>query len=154
MQVEGALLSKFRNAGQTCVCANRMFVHEDVYAAFRDKLVARVAALRVGDGRVPGTAVGPLISSAALDRVDQWVADAVDRGARVLTGGSRLPALGGGFFYAPTVVEAVPEDCALATDEIFGPVVRGVRGGGVGEKGSEGGEGGRSDVEGRDGVPC
>jgi acyl-CoA reductase-like NAD-dependent aldehyde dehydrogenase len=88
--VEGAIASKFRNAGQTCVCANSFFVHESVADAFAEKLTARVAALRVGDGLVPGVAVGPLISARALEGAEAFVADAVSRGARVLTGGRRL----------------------------------------------------------------
>ena len=120
--VEGAMLSKFRNAGQTCVCANRIFVHASIYNTFRERLVRRVEALRVGNGMTPGVTVGPVISRDALERIDSWVREAVTAGARVLTGGVRPDTGSNGYFYAPTVIEAVPASCSLATEEIFGPV--------------------------------
>jgi succinate-semialdehyde dehydrogenase/glutarate-semialdehyde dehydrogenase len=123
---DGAMASKFRNAGQTCVCANRIFVHAAVYGRFRDALLARVRALAPGDGAAPGVTLGPLISAAARDKTAALVADARARGAAVLAGGGAPPglppALAGGFFYAPTVLEGVTPDMALARAEIFGPV--------------------------------
>ena len=142
--VEGCIQSKFRNAGQTCVCANRVFVQAGVYDAFKARLVARVAALAVGDGFTPGVAVGPVISAAALARVEALVGDAVAQGAVVLTGGRRVAVGGGGeggFFYAPTVLEGVPPACALAREEIFGPVVSSGGGGGDGWAGGMNGTG-------------
>lgn len=122
---EGAAASKFRNAGQTCVCANTFYVHDSVRPAFVAALAARAAALAVGDAFLPGVAMGPLISAAAVDRVHGAVLDAVRRGARVVTGGARVPAAatgGRGHFYAPTVLDDVPEDAAAVREEIFGPV--------------------------------
>jgi len=118
--VEGALASKFRNTGQTCVCANRFFVQAGVYDAFAARLVERVRALRVGDGREEGVAQGPLITDAALAKVERHVADALARGARLACGGKRHPR--GGTFYEPTVLTEVPPRVELATEETFGPV--------------------------------
>jgi succinate-semialdehyde dehydrogenase/glutarate-semialdehyde dehydrogenase len=99
---EGALLSKYRNAGQTCVCANRLLVQEKVYDAFAAKLTERVRSLRVGDGTEPGVTIGPLINAEALAKVEDHVADAVGKGARVLIGGKRHAR--GGLFFEPTVL--------------------------------------------------
>ncbi|MGE5451228.1 MAG: NAD-dependent succinate-semialdehyde dehydrogenase [Acidobacteriota bacterium] len=118
--VRGALISKYRNAGQTCVCTNRFLVHDNVYQAFTDKLVAAVAALPVGDGLTEGTQIGPLINQAALSKVEHLVADAMTRGAKVALGGTRHER--GGNFYAPTVLTDVTPEMAVARDEIFGPV--------------------------------
>jgi len=118
--VEGAMLSKFRNAGQTCVCANRIYVHERVYAAFADKLAAAVSRLVVGNGLEAGVQQGPLINAAALAKVEAHIADAVGLGARVLVGGARH-ALGGNFFQ-PTVLADVRADMAVAREETFGPL--------------------------------
>lgn len=122
--MEGAIASKFRNAGQTCVCANRMFVHASVYDAFVAKLAAATAALPVGDGMVEGVKVGPVISRAALEKTEAFVADALARGAKVVTGGKRPAHTGGkGHFYEPTVLKDVTAECGVMRDEIFGPVV-------------------------------
>jgi len=118
--VEGAMLSKFRNVGQTCVCANRIYVHERVYAAFADKLAAAVSRLVVGNGLEAGVQQGPLINAAALAKVEAHIADAVGLGARVLVGGARH-ALGGNFFQ-PTVLADVTPAMAVAREETFGPL--------------------------------
>jgi succinate-semialdehyde dehydrogenase/glutarate-semialdehyde dehydrogenase len=118
--VEGAIASKYRNTGQTCVCANRLFVQESVYDAFAEKLVAAVRALRVGDGLQGPTEQGPLIDAKALAKVEQHVADATAKGARIATGGKRH-ALGGTFF-EPTVLLDVTNDMLIAQEETFGPV--------------------------------
>lgn len=122
--VEGVVASKFRNAGQTCICANRLYVQEGIYAAFAERLAARTAALKVGVGREPGVEVGPLINAAALNKVARQVADAQERGGRVLVGGTpvRVPGASG-YFYAPTVVDAVPPDALVAREETFGPLL-------------------------------
>jgi succinate-semialdehyde dehydrogenase/glutarate-semialdehyde dehydrogenase len=118
--VEGAMISKYRNTGQTCVCANRLLVQEGIYDAFATRLTARVAALRVGDGLQSGVEQGPLIDTAALAKVEELVADARAQGARALTGGARHAL--GGTFYQPTVLtEALPA-MRMAHEEIFGPV--------------------------------
>ena len=119
--VEGALASKYRNAGQTCVCANRLYVQAAVYDAFVDKLSARVKAFKVGPGAQPDTQIGPLIDAAALAKVEQHVADALAKGARVLTGGHRIESAGG-CFYAPTVLAGARADMLCAREETFGPV--------------------------------
>ncbi len=118
--VAGAMASKFRNAGQTCVCANRIYVQAGVYDAFADKLVAAVRALKVGPGTEPGVEQGPLIDAAALDKVEAHIADAVALGGQVLTGGRRH-ALGGTFF-EPTVVAGARPGMRVAREETFGPL--------------------------------
>jgi succinate-semialdehyde dehydrogenase/glutarate-semialdehyde dehydrogenase len=118
--VRGALASKYRNAGQTCVCANRLLVQDGVYEAFAAKLAEAVAALKVDDGLEAGTQIGPLINAAAVAKVEALVADAVAKGARVVLGGGRHAR--GGNFYAPTVLTEVTPEMALAQEEIFGPV--------------------------------
>ena len=118
--VEGAMISKYRNAGQTCVCANRLYVHAKVYDAFAAKLVAAVQGLKVGDGTEEGVRVGPLIDDKALSKVEEHIADALSKGARVLTGGRRH-ALGRSFF-EPTVLADVTSDMAVAREETFGPL--------------------------------
>ncbi|WP_334174769.1 NAD-dependent succinate-semialdehyde dehydrogenase [Pseudoxanthobacter sp.] len=118
--VEGALIAKFRNNGQTCVCANRLYVQAGVYEAFAAKLVAAVERLKTGDGLEPGVTLGPLIDAAAVAKVEAHVADALAGGARVLTGGGRHAM--GGTFYAPTVLADVPETALIAREETFGPV--------------------------------
>ncbi|QNN45214.1 NAD-dependent succinate-semialdehyde dehydrogenase [Thermomonas brevis] len=118
--VAGAIASKYRNTGQTCVCANRLFVQEGVYEAFAEKLVAAVAALRVGDGLQGATDQGPLIDAKALAKVEEHVADATAKGARVATGGKRH-ALGSTFF-EPTVLLDVDAGMLIAREETFGPV--------------------------------
>jgi succinate-semialdehyde dehydrogenase / glutarate-semialdehyde dehydrogenase len=117
---EGAIISKFRNTGQTCVCANRLFVQDSVYDAFAAKLAVKVAALKVGPGTEPGVTQGPLIDAEALGKVEDHVADALARGARVVQGGRRH-ALGGNF-YEPTVLADVTREMRIFAEETFGPV--------------------------------
>jgi succinate-semialdehyde dehydrogenase/glutarate-semialdehyde dehydrogenase len=116
--VDGALASKYRNAGQTCVCANRLVVQAGVHDAFVEKLAARVAALKVGNGFEPGVAIGPLIDDAAMAKVLEHVADALAQGARVVTGG----AAQSGRFFTPTVLAGVTPGMRCAKEETFGPV--------------------------------
>ena len=118
--VEGALQSKYRNAGQTCVCANRLLVQEKVYDAFAAKLTERVRSLRVGDGMEPGVTIGPLINAEALAKVEDHVSDAVGKGARVLVGGKRHAR--GGLFFEPTVLADVIPSMKITREETFGPV--------------------------------
>ncbi|GAA5190419.1 NAD-dependent succinate-semialdehyde dehydrogenase [Rugosimonospora acidiphila] len=118
--VDAAMLAKLRNMGEACTAANRFYVQRAVAADFAKALAERFAALRLGHGLDDGTQIGPLIEPAAVQKVDRLVGDAVGRGARVLTGG-RAPA-GPGFFYPPTVLDAVPLDAELMREEIFGPV--------------------------------
>jgi succinate-semialdehyde dehydrogenase/glutarate-semialdehyde dehydrogenase len=118
--VEGAMASKYRNAGQTCVCANRLYVQDGVYDAFAGKLVAAVQKLRVGDGMDAGVNQGPLIEEKAVQKVEQHVADALSHGGRLLTGGKRH-ALGQTFF-EPTVIADVSSKMLVASEETFGPL--------------------------------
>ncbi|PHV20117.1 succinate-semialdehyde dehydrogenase I [Janthinobacterium sp. BJB446] len=118
--VEGAIASKYRNAGQTCVCANRLYVQDSVYDAFADKLVAAVAKLKVGNGIEAGVTQGPLIDAKAVAKVEEHVADALGKGGRLLAGGKRH-ALGNGFF-EPTIIADVTNDMRVATEETFGPL--------------------------------
>ena len=118
--VEGAMASKYRNAGQTCVCANRLLVQAGIYEAFAQKLATQVAALRVGIGTEVGVTQGPLIDAHALAKVEAHVADAVAKGARVLTGGKRHAQ--GGTFFEPTVLADVTPEMRCAREETFGPV--------------------------------
>ena len=117
---DGAIVSKYRNAGQTCVCANRFFVHEKVYDAFTEKLVARVEALKVGRGTDSGVTQGPLINAEAVDKVDAHLGNAKAHGAKVATGGKRHAL--GGTFYEPTVLTGVTPDMQIFSEETFGPV--------------------------------
>ena len=118
--VEGAMMSKFRNAGQTCVCANRLYAQAGIYDAFVEKLSAAVAALKVGDGLAEGTQQGPLINAAAVEKVEEHIADAVAKGGRVVQGGARHDL--GGTFFQPTVVADATPDMAVAREETFGPL--------------------------------
>ncbi|GJI97322.1 NAD-dependent succinate-semialdehyde dehydrogenase [Duganella caerulea] len=118
--VEGALASKYRNAGQTCVCANRIYVQDGVYEQFAEKLVAAVAKLKVGNGAEEGVTQGPLIDDKAVQKVEQHVADALAKGGRLLAGGKRH-ALGHSFFQ-PTVIADVTSDMIVASEETFGPL--------------------------------
>jgi succinate-semialdehyde dehydrogenase/glutarate-semialdehyde dehydrogenase len=120
LAVEGALASKYRNAGQTCVCANRLLVQDGVYDAFADKLAAAVGRLKVGDGMAEGVSQGPLINEEAVAKVEAHIADAVAHGARVRCGGKRH-ALGGGFF-EPTLLLDVTPEMRVCREETFGPV--------------------------------
>ena len=115
--VEGAMASKYRNAGQTCVCANRLYVQEGVYDEFVKKFAAKVAAVKVGNGFEEGVSQGPLIEEAALQKVERHVADAVAKGGQVVTGGKRLQ----GQFFEPTVVANANASMLCATEETFGP---------------------------------
>ncbi|WBU64508.1 NAD-dependent succinate-semialdehyde dehydrogenase [Paracoccus aerodenitrificans] len=116
--VEGAMASKFRNNGQTCVCANRIYVQSGVYEAFAEKLAAAVAKLRVGDGMEDGVTTGPLINESAVEKVEEHIADVVDGGGKVVTGGKRKD----GLFFEPTVVTGVTDKMKVATEETFGPL--------------------------------
>ncbi len=118
--VEGAMASKYRNSGQTCVCANRFYIQDSAYDAFSEKLVAAVRKLQVGDGAAPGTTQGPLIDERAVKKVEAHIHDAVSKGARVLTGGKRH-ALGHSFF-EPTILGDVTQHMQVAREETFGPL--------------------------------
>jgi succinate-semialdehyde dehydrogenase/glutarate-semialdehyde dehydrogenase len=115
--VEGAFASKYRNAGQTCVCSNRIYVQEGVYDEFVNQFAAKVKTAKVGNGFEDGVNQGPLIEEAAVEKVERHVADAVAKGGRVLTGGKRL----GGLFFEPTVIANASSDMACAREETFGP---------------------------------
>ena len=118
--VDGAIISKYRNAGQTCVCANRLFVQDGVYDQFARKLVAAVEKLKVGNGVEPGVTQGPLIDAAAIRKVEEHVADALAKGGRLLTGGKRH-ALGHSFFEPTVIADATPE-MRVSREETFGPL--------------------------------
>ena len=118
--VEGALASKFRNAGQTCVCANRLYVQDSVYDRFAEKLQQAVSKLQIGDGLQPNVTIGPLIDEKAIAKVQEHIADALGKGARVVTGG-KVHELGGNFFQ-PTILVDVPGDAKVAKEETFGPL--------------------------------
>jgi len=116
--VAGALTCKYRNSGQTCISANRMLVQAPVYDDFVQRLTEGAAALPVGSGLDPDTRIGPLIEQQAIDKVERHVADALERGGELLTGGEHL----GGLFYGPTVIAGVPAEAAMSSEETFGPV--------------------------------
>jgi succinate-semialdehyde dehydrogenase/glutarate-semialdehyde dehydrogenase len=118
--VTGAIISKYRNAGQTCVCANRIYVQDDVYDEFVEKFIIATQALMVGRGDEDGVNVGPMISVSAVEKVEELLGDAISKGATVATGGKRHAL--GGQFYEPTIVRDVTADMAFATEEIFGPI--------------------------------
>jgi succinate-semialdehyde dehydrogenase/glutarate-semialdehyde dehydrogenase len=120
--VEGLLVSKFRNGGQTCVCPNRVFVHSKVHQAFVEKLAARVASLKVGPASDPASQVGPMINARAVDKIERHVMDAVAGGAQALVGGTRLTNLGPNYF-APTLLVGADSRMACAREETFGPLV-------------------------------
>ena len=119
--VEGAFASKYRNAGQTCVCSNRFYVQSGVYDEFVKKFAAKVATAKVGNGFEDGVNQGPLIEEAALVKVQRHVDDALAKGGKVLTGGKRLTTLGSGQFFEPTVMANASADMLCATEETFGP---------------------------------
>ncbi len=123
--VEGAMLAKFRNIGEACTAANRFIVHEDVADEFARRVTAKVSAMKIGRGTEAGVTIGPLINEDAVDKAAELVADAVARGASVLTGGSRVE--GRGTFYEPTVVTGVRAGSEILRQEIFGPVLSIVR---------------------------
>ena len=116
--VEGAMASKYRNNGQTCVCANRIYVQDGVYDAFAQKLAEAVDRLTVGDGMKEGTTTGPLINQPAVEKVQEHIADALAKGARVVTGGQPIE----GLFFQPTVITGVTDDMRVSTEETFGPL--------------------------------
>jgi len=118
--VQGAMASKYRNAGQTCVCANRLLVQDGVYDAFANKLAEAVKKLSVGDGFGEGVTTGPLINAKAIKKVEEHVADAIAKGGKVLVGGKRHSL--GGSFYEPTIIRDVTPDMQVAREETFGPV--------------------------------
>lgn len=118
--VEGAMMSKYRNAGQTCVCANRIYVQDEIYDAFAEKFVAAVNQIKVGDGTVEGVNQGPLIDEAAVEKVQDHIADALSKGAKVATGGKSHSL--GGLFFEPTVVTEVTSEMKVAREETFGPL--------------------------------
>ncbi|MGE8466771.1 MAG: aldehyde dehydrogenase family protein, partial [Pseudomonas putida] len=116
--VEGAIISKYRNNGQTCVCANRIYVQDGVYDAFAEKLAAAVAKLKIGNGLEDGTTTGPLIDGKAVAKVQEHIEDAVAKGAKVLAGGKLIE----GNFFEPTILVNVPKTAAVAKEETFGPL--------------------------------
>ncbi|WP_283162384.1 NAD-dependent succinate-semialdehyde dehydrogenase [Pantoea sp. AMG 501] len=118
--VEGALASKYRNAGQTCVCSNRIYVQSGIYEAFASRFAERVAALKVGDGQQPDVTIGPLIDDSAVSKVEEHIADALEKGATLVTGGKRH-ALGSTFF-EPTILTGATQQMKVAREETFGPV--------------------------------
>jgi succinate-semialdehyde dehydrogenase / glutarate-semialdehyde dehydrogenase len=118
--VEGALASKYRNAGQTCVCANRLYVQDGVYDKFAAKLTEKVKGFKVGPGNEPGVVIGPLIDEQGVKKVEAHVADALGKGAKVVLGGKRHPR--GGLFFEPTVIANVTPDMIVSFEETFGPV--------------------------------
>ncbi|MGF6629556.1 succinate-semialdehyde dehydrogenase/glutarate-semialdehyde dehydrogenase [Pseudomonas frederiksbergensis] len=118
--VEGALISKYRNNGQTCVCANRLYIQDGIYDAFVDKLTSAVAKLNIGNGLENGITTGPLIDAKAMAKVQEHIEDAVSKGARVVAGGK--PHALGGTFFEPTVLVDVPRNAAVAKEETFGPL--------------------------------
>jgi len=118
--IDGAMASKYRNSGQTCVCANRIYVQAGIHDAFVEKLVAKTRALKVGNGMDDGVAQGPLIDTDAVAKVEELLKDATDKGARIATGGKRHDL--GGSFFEPTILTRATQDMAFATEEIFGPL--------------------------------
>ncbi|WP_071673851.1 NAD-dependent succinate-semialdehyde dehydrogenase [Nioella nitratireducens] len=118
--VEGAMVSKFRNAGQTCVCANRMYVQSGIYDAFVAKLVEKTEALKVGNGLDDGVEQGPMVDIDAVEKVEEFIADATAKGGVVATGGARHG--NGGSYFAPTVIQNATQDMKFAREEIFGPL--------------------------------
>ncbi|GFE89601.1 NADP-dependent succinate-semialdehyde dehydrogenase [Steroidobacter agaridevorans] len=118
--VNGAIASKYRNAGQTCVCANRIYVQSGIYDRFAARLAEKVAAMKVGNGLDQGTIIGPLIEDKAVVKVEEHVRDAVSKGAKVVVGGKRVE--GGGHFYVPTVLTGIKADMLVLREETFGPV--------------------------------
>jgi succinate-semialdehyde dehydrogenase/glutarate-semialdehyde dehydrogenase len=118
--VSGAMTSKYRNSGQTCVCANRFYVHKKVQDEFVEKFAKAIEVIKVGNGMVPGNTQGPLIEQAALDKVERHVVDAISKGAKLIAGGKPSPL--GGTFYEPTILSNVTNDMLITYEETFGPV--------------------------------
>src|SRR5690606_38756237 len=122
--VAGALAAKYRNAGQTCICANRFYVQAAVYEEFASKLAAGASKLKIGNGLEPGVQVGPLINDAAVKKMREHLTDAQDRGATIRSGGE-LASMGAGFaprFYQPTVIDGLSSEMLCAKEETFGPL--------------------------------
>lgn len=120
LAVKGAMASKYRNAGQTCVCANRIYVQDKIYAVFTEQYKKAAASLKVGAGTEPGVEIGPLIDERAIEKINRLVQDAVEKGAAVTVGGMKHEA--GKLFYQPSVIENCSHEMALSKEEIFGPV--------------------------------
>ncbi len=120
LAVEGAIASKFRNGGQTCVCSNRILVQDKVYDAFAEKLAARVSAMKVGRGTDAGVDIGPMINAAAIEKIERHVTDAIEKGAKIIAKASNLPE--GRQYAAPIVLSGASTDDGFASEETFGPV--------------------------------
>jgi succinate-semialdehyde dehydrogenase/glutarate-semialdehyde dehydrogenase len=122
---DGLMAGKFRNSGQTCVCPNRIFVHNDIYDAFAEKMVDRVKALKVGPANIEGSQIGPMINERAIEKIDRHVQDALSKGAKLLAGGERVQnkIATGTNFYAPTILGDATEDMVIFEEETFGPVM-------------------------------
>jgi succinate-semialdehyde dehydrogenase/glutarate-semialdehyde dehydrogenase len=118
--VQGAMISKYRNNGQTCVCANRIYVQAGVYDAFAEKLAAKVSAMKIGDGFEEGVVAGPLITEKALEKVEEHIADALEKGGKIAVGGKRDAR--GGLFFQPTILTGITSAMKVAKEETFGPV--------------------------------
>jgi len=118
--IAGVVQGKFRGSGQTCICANRIYVQSGIYDEFAARFAEKVAAFKVGNGLEAGTTHGPLIHERAVQKVESHVKDAVERGANILIGGSRMDSPG--FFYSPTVLSDVPADALISKEETFGPL--------------------------------
>lgn len=116
--VEGAMVSKYRNAGQTCVCANRLYVQRGVYEAFVEKLKVAVEKLKIGNGTEAGVTIGPMIDTKAVDKIKEHIEDAVSKGAKIISGGKAL----GGNFFEPTILANVPKNAIVSKEETFGPL--------------------------------
>ncbi len=123
--IEGVVASKFRNAGQTCICANRLYIEKSIYEEFGERLARRIAALKVGVGVDPSVDIGPMINVRAIEKVERQVQDVVTRGGRVVTGGQRVAIANAplGWFYAPTLVTDISHDALVAQEETFGPLL-------------------------------
>jgi succinate-semialdehyde dehydrogenase/glutarate-semialdehyde dehydrogenase len=118
--VTGAIASKYRNSGQTCVCANRIYVHKKVHDVFVEKFAKAVQTIKVGNGMDAGVSQGPLIDQSALEKVERHIADALSKGAKLITGGKPSPL--GGTFYEPTILSNVSSNMLITYEETFGPV--------------------------------
>src|SRR5699024_7541664 len=118
-----ALASKFRNNGQTCICANRVYVHESIKGAFNEKLTEKAGQLKIGDGIEEGVKLGPLINRQAMEKVQKHLDDAVSNGAEVVCGGDKWQGRMNGYFYQPTVLSNVTDDMLVMNEETFGPLM-------------------------------
>src|SRR5699024_1779833 len=117
------LASKFRNNGQTCICTNRLFVHESIAEQFTDALKEKVEKMKVGAGMEESTELGPLINKAASDKVHSHMEDAVDKGAKVISGGGFWKGKLNGHFYNPTILSNINDDMKIMNEETFGPII-------------------------------